>query len=153
MIARCFAVFSCVLLGACVQRDPSLHHGHAGADIVLTGAPQASPIAVGAVAGFRLEVANKGPRAASEVHLVNTVGSQSRLVSITCSAGGNATCPATLGASMLAKELPSGGTLDFQVQVQLINHGTGTILNSMSATTVEDPEPNDNVVTSDVLVR
>ena len=132
-----------------------------GPKLVLTGAIAAPTIAAGQSAEFKLTVANTGARDASRVRIVDTVGKQSRLISITCTASGGGACPNQLGPEMLADALPRGGVLNFSVRARLIDQGSGIILNSMTASTADAADPNrreltdsnDSTVTNDVTVR
>jgi uncharacterized repeat protein (TIGR01451 family) len=152
---RCFWLCgSLALLLSCAQRESALQAG-AGqdADIVVTATARQSRVAAGESATFDVVVANRGRRDASGVRIVDAVGRQSSLVSIRCAARGKAICPDVLGPSMVAQSLPGGSALEFAVTVRLAGAGTGTILSSMSAVAAEDAHPNDNIVTSDVVVR
>ncbi len=142
------------LLAACVQRENALKHGAGqGADLELSGTASAPDIGRGQSVDFHLVVSNNGPHDAHQVRIIDTVGKQSRLLAIACTPRAPAVCPAQLGPSMLVERLPSGAALEFKVTVRLAGDETGTILNSMSASVPEDADPNNNVVTNDVLVR
>lgn len=146
-------VFGVVLTAACVQRGESTAQGSQGADIVVTATGPKEPVASGGSAEFRIKVANAGPNDATDVRIVDTVGVQSKLVSLTCAAERTAVCPTPLGVSMMVPKLPDGSALDFVVTLKLADAATGTIVNSMAATFDQDRDPNNNSVAIDVLVR
>jgi uncharacterized repeat protein (TIGR01451 family) len=150
------------MLSACAKREGALQHSaQKGAKLVLTSASSALTVAVGQSAVFRITVTNVGSRDASRVHIVDTIGKHSKLVSIACEASGVAVCPKALGLTMVADSLPTGAALNFLVTAQLAERETGVILNSMSATTQDDADPdqraftdpNDSTITNDVMVR
>ena len=130
---------------------------------MLTGASAEPTIAVGQTATFRVTVTNAGSRDASKVRIVDTVGRHSRLLSITCTGSSKAACPNPLGPEMMADSLPRGAVLNFLITAQLADEvpGTGTILNSMSASFSDATDPdqqnltdsNESTVTNDVMVR
>lgn len=142
-------------LTACVQRSESMANMQTvGADIVVTAASPAAPIATGEGAEFAIRVVNAGPHDADDVRIVDTVGAQSQLVSVTCSASAGAECPKDLGLSMVVPRLPNGGGLDFRVTLKLADaNATGNILNSAVATYALDGDPNNNAVAMDAVVR
>jgi uncharacterized repeat protein (TIGR01451 family) len=141
-------------LAACAQKHDGPSYSDSDiADIVVTGAAPVAPVSSGQSAAFTIDVSNRGPHVASHVQIIDTVGMQSKLDSMTCTGTGQAVCPSPVGLAMVADALPVGGTLHFVVTVELSSHGTGTILNSMTARYFADPNPNDNVVNNDVLVR
>jgi len=140
------------LLGACAQRDSGPNGPH-GADVVVTATGPKAPIAVGQAAAFAIKVANNGPNDALDVNILDTVGVQSKLVSMTCAAAGAAVCPSPVGVSMFVPKLPNGSSLNFVVTLQLDGSDTGTIVNSLVAHLEDDPDPNNNSVAMDVLVH
>ena len=115
--------------------------GRQGTQIVVTGTGPTAPVAAGTNAVFVMNVANVGPYDASNVKLIDNVGNQLRLVSITCAASGGATCPSSPTVDMTLSSIPNGGTLIFSVTVQLDNSATGIIQNSMSASFAEEINP------------
>jgi len=142
------------LLAACVQRNDSrVNDGAHAADIVVTATGPTSPLTSGQSAVFDIKVANAGPNDASGVSIVDTVGVQSELVSMTCQAQGNAICPSPLGLSMTAPKLPNGSSLNFVVTLKLASSATGTIVNSVVASFDKDTDPNNNSVAIDATVR
>ena len=141
-----------VLIGGCVQRD-SGHTGPHGADVVVTATGPEAPISVGHAAAFAIKVANNGPDDALDVKLLDTVGVQSKLVSMTCAAAGAVVCPTPVGVSMFVPKLPNGSSMNFVVTLRLDGSDTGTIVNSLVAQLKDDPDPNNNSVAMDVLVR
>lgn len=145
-------VFGVALVAACVQRENGTQ-GLQGADIIVTATAPKEPVARGASAEFQIRVANAGPNDASDVRIVDTVGAQSKLVSLTCTAERAATCPAPLGVLMTVPKLPSGSALNFVVTLKLADLATGTIVNSLAAAYDGDTDPNNNSVAIDVLVR
>jgi uncharacterized repeat protein (TIGR01451 family) len=115
--------------------------GRQGTQIVVSGVGPAAPVAAGANAVFVMTVTNTGPYDASNIKLVDNVGNQLKLISITCSASGGATCPATPTVEMTIPSLPNGGALIFSVTVQLDNNATGTIENAMVANFANEIDP------------
>jgi uncharacterized repeat protein (TIGR01451 family) len=142
-----------VLLAACVQRGDGGAQNSQAADIVVTATGPTAPIASGESAEFRIKVANAGPNDASNVSIVDTVGVQSKLVSMTCMALGRAICPSPVGVSMMVTKLPNGSSLNFIVTLKLADMATGTIVNSLVANFDKDDEPNNNSVAIDAIVR
>ncbi len=162
VVALISALSVVAALTCCAKREGALRQGaESGPKLVLTGAAAVPTIAVGQAATFNVTVANAGSRDASEVRVTDTVGKQSRLVSINCTASGGGVCPSQVGPQMVVHALPRGAALNFSVTARLIDGGTGTILNSMSASVPDatDPDqrsltdPNESTVTNDVMVR
>jgi uncharacterized repeat protein (TIGR01451 family) len=147
-------IASLVSAGACVQRS-NVAAGVApqAADIIVTGTGPAAPIASGASAEFAIKVANAGPNDAADVKIIDTIGAQSKLVSMACTAQGGAICPSDIGVSMVVPKLPNGSSLNFVVVLQLSGSATGTIVNSMVAQFDKDVDPNNNSIAVDALVR
>ena len=148
------ALLFVALLGACVQRSRghTMHVTNA-ADIVVTGSGPAAAIARGESAKFTIKVANAGPNDATNIKITETIGTQSELVSMTCEAVHGAVCPDTLGSAMTVPKLPYDGSLSFAVTLKLPAQATGTIVNSLSASSEQDGDPNNNSVAVDVAVR
>lgn len=143
-----------VLLAGCVQRSDSQSHMIAnGADIVVTATGPTAPIPSGKSAEFAIKVTNAGPNDATGVHILDTIGVQSKLVSMSCSASNGATCPSPLDLSMVVPKLPNGGSLHFLVTLKLPENATGTIVNSFAANYDLDGDPNNNSVAIDAVVR
>jgi len=88
-----------------------------------------------------MTVTNSGPYDASNIKLIDNIGNQLKLVSITCSASGGATCPNPPTVEMVIPSMPNGSALVFTVTVQLDNGATGTIDNSMVASFAEEIDP------------
>lgn len=107
-------------------------------DLVVGGSGPAATVAGGASAEFVMTVGNVGTDAATNVKIVEQVGSNLALTAITCSAGGGAVCPATPGVVMTLDSIPAGGTLSFTVQVVVGPGISGTIVNTLSATADND---------------
>jgi len=141
-------------LSACVQRsDGDEIPGLKPADIVVTGTGPTNSIARGENAEFDIDVLNAGPNDATNVRLIDTVGSQSTFVSITCVAASGAVCPSSIGEKMAVPTLPHDGSLKFTVKLKLADDSTGTIINSFSAGYDQDNDPNNNAIAADVAVR
>ena len=115
--------------------------GRQGTQIVVSGTGPTAPVAAGANAVFVMTVTNTGPYDASNIKLVDNVGNQLKLISITCSASGGATCPTAPTVEMTIPSLPNGGALIFSVTVQLDSNATGTIENAMVASFAEEIDP------------
>src|SRR5205814_5991103 len=84
------------------------------AGVFVFGVGPSSSVLGGGTATFTMTVSNAGPDVATDVQIVNTVGGNLTLTSITCSASGGA-CPTTLGPAMNVASLPIGATLTFTV--------------------------------------
>lgn len=115
--------------------------GRQGTEIVVSGTGPADPVQSGSNAVFLMTVKNTGPYDASDIKLIDNVGNQLKLVSITCTAAGGATCPSTPSVEMTNLSLPNGGSLLFTVTVQLDTGATGTIQNTMTASFAEEIDP------------
>jgi uncharacterized repeat protein (TIGR01451 family) len=154
MVVRISIFMLGVALAGCLQHsDGRPHISSDGADVVVTTVGPAPRIVSGRSADFTIKVANAGPNDALDVRIIDTVGRQSKLVSITCQAAGGSICPSPVGLSMVVPKLPSGGSLSFLVTLKLADSPTGTIVNSMVATYDRDSDPNNNSVTADAVVR
>src|SRR5205814_572427 len=98
----------------------------------------------GSAASFTMTVSNAGPDVATDVHFVDTVGSNLTLTGVSCSASGGAICPTTPGAVMDLATLPVGGALTFTVNTFITAGTNGAITNALSATPTNDPDRSDN---------
>ena len=127
-----------VLLGLCACGAGS---GRQGTEIVVTGTGPIGSVQSGTNAVFVMSVTNAGPYDASTIKLIDNVGNQLKLLSITCAATGGAVCPAAPSVQMDIPSLPNGGSLIFTVTVQLINGATGIVTNSMVASFAEEIDP------------
>lgn len=121
-----------LLLAACAAGS-----GRQGTQIVVTGTGPAVPVQSGSTTAFLMTVKNIGPYDASGIKVIDNVGNQLKLLSITCTAAGGGTCPSTPSVEMTLNTLPNGGSLLFTVNVQLDNGASGTIQNTMSANFAE----------------
>jgi uncharacterized repeat protein (TIGR01451 family) len=115
--------------------------GRQGTEIVVTGTGPTGQVQGGSDAVFVMSVTNTGPYDASNIKLIDTVGNQLKLLSITCAASGGATCPSSPTVEMVISEIPNGGVLKFSVTTQLDNGATGTVENSMVATFAYEIDP------------
>jgi uncharacterized repeat protein (TIGR01451 family) len=115
--------------------------GRQGTEIVVTGTGPTSQVAGGQNAVFVMTVTNAGPYDASNVKLIDNVGNQLKLLSITCAASGGATCPSSPSVEMVISEIPNGGVLKFSVTTQLDSGATGTVENSMVASFANEIDP------------
>jgi len=125
-----------VLLAACASGS-----GRQGTQIAVTGVGPAAAVQSGAATAFVMTVANTGEYPASNVKLVDNVGNQLKLMSITCAASGGAACPSAPSVEMVLTSLPSGGTLIFTVNVQLAANASGIIQNTMAASFAQQIDP------------
>ena len=141
------------LLTACVQRSEGGTQTPDGADIVVTATGPTTPLARGQSAQFNIKVLNTGPHDASDVTIVDTIGTQSALVAITCTATRSAACPDPVGLAMKVPTLPKGGELDFVVTLRLADLPTGIIIDSLVANFDKDFDPNNNSIAVDAVVR
>lgn len=147
-------VIAAPLVTACVQRsDGSARSGMNPADIVVTADPVTAPVAPGKSVTFVIKVANAGPGDADDVRIVNTVGTQSALLSMTCAASAGAQCPDKLAGTIVVPNLKHDTSLTFNVSLKLAGLSTGTIIDSLVATYDKDADPNNNSVAVDAMVR
>ncbi len=143
-----------MLVAGCKRHeDAQTRESRWEADLVVTAAGPTAPVASGESAEFRIRVTNAGPHDASNVRILNTIGAQSELVSMTCNAEGPATCPNPIAQSMQVPTLPNGGVLTFTVTLKLANRATGIIVDAMAANFAGDFDPNNNSVAVDAVVR
>lgn len=126
-----FAVLATALaLAACGAGS-----GRSGTDLAVTGT-LATPVLLGGdPVVFVMTVTNRGEFEATGVQIRNATlqVSQSGLT-ISCSASGGATCPATTGTTMDVPVLPRGGRLDFEVRSTLNVGASGTFSDTMVVT-------------------
>jgi len=108
--------------------------GRSGTDLVVSGVGPATQLNGGDSATFTMTVSNLGDFAASNVVIRNaTVQLSQSAISITCTAGGGATCPTATGTVMTVPSLPAGGSLVFQITANVNAGASGTISDTMSA--------------------
>lgn len=120
--------------------------------VFATGSGPATPVAGGQQAVFSMQVGNAGPDAAAGVTLVNQVGSNLSLASVSCQASGGAVCPASLGPVMSVSTLPAGGALDFTVTTVVAAGVNGTVVNTMTVAATNDSDRSDNSATAALTV-
>ena len=125
-----------LVLSACAAGS-----GRQGTQITVTGTGPTAPVLSGTNAVFVMTVTNTGPYDASNIKLIDNIGNQLKLISITCSATGGTTCPNPATVEMDIPSMPNGSALVFTVTVQLDNGATGTIDNSMVASFAEEIDP------------
>ena len=107
------------------------------ADISIVGSTSATNLLSGATVPYSFTVTNSGPDAAKDLTLDSTLSTGQALASLTCTAAGGATCPAT-GASMSVPTMPSGGSLTFAVTAQLATDALVSVSGALQATLVGD---------------
>lgn len=117
------------------------------ADVSVTGRGPATPVQAGVGTTYTMTVFNAGPDDARNVRIDNTLGAAQTLGTLSCSASGGATCPATLGASMQVARLAAGGSLVFTVPVQVAAGYSGSISNRMTVQAAGDPVAGNNEAT------
>ncbi len=121
-------------------------------DLVVTGTGPSTPATSGGIAEFQMAVRNEGPNEATAIKILNTVGPNLQLSSITCAASGGAICPATVSVATDVEKMPAGGVLTFTVNA-LVNPGiNGTVVNTMEVTATDDEDRTDNRVTATATV-
>jgi uncharacterized repeat protein (TIGR01451 family) len=125
-----------LVLSACAAGS-----GRQGTEIVVTGTGPTTQVQSGTKAVFVMTVKNAGPYDASNIKVIDNLGNQLKLISITCAATGGATCPSAPTVEMVIPSLPTGGALIFSVTVQLDSNANGTIQNTMVATFAEEIDP------------
>jgi uncharacterized repeat protein (TIGR01451 family) len=116
----------------------------------VTGTAPTGPIQGGSLAIFTAIVANSGPSSAQDVVITDTTGPNLTLQKVTCTATGEAICPTTLGATMVAPSIPSGDSLSFSVQARVTAGANGTLSNTLNATALGEARPADNTDTASV---
>ena len=126
------AVLACALAACGGSRSPS------GNDVVVTGSGPAGPVNTGSDVEFTMTVRNVGTNDATDIQLVNQLGGGMSNASISCVAGGGATCPSPADFKMAVPRLPTGGELRFTVRATVTAQTSGTSSNSMSATLADD---------------
>ncbi len=125
-----------LVLSACASGS-----GRQGTQITVTGSGPTTQVLGGSTVVFVMTVTNSGPYDASNIKLVDNVGNQLKLLSITCTATGGATCPTTPSVEMVIPAMPNGGSLVFSVTTQLDSGATGTVENSMTSSFAEEIDP------------
>ena len=125
-----------LVLSACASGS-----GRQGTQINVTGSAPTAQVLGGSNVVFVMTVTNAGPFDASNIKLVDNVGNQLKLLSITCAATGGATCPSAPSVEMVIPTLPNGGSLIFSVTTQLDSGATGVIENSMTSSFAEEIDP------------
>jgi uncharacterized repeat protein (TIGR01451 family) len=96
------------------------------------------------VATYTMTLTNAGPDAASAVPVAATVSGGQSLEAVSCAAGGGATCPSSLGASMTVPSMPKGGVLTFTYAARVPPGASGSVGASIAVATAGDPQPSDN---------
>jgi uncharacterized repeat protein (TIGR01451 family) len=130
-----------ILLAVLTLAGCAAGSGRQGTEIVVTGVGPTAQVQGGGNAVFTMTVKNTGPYNASNIKVVDNVGNQLRLISITCTATGGASCPSSPSVDMEISSLPNGGALIFAVTVQVDGGATGIIQNTMSASFAEEIDP------------
>jgi uncharacterized repeat protein (TIGR01451 family) len=141
-LANVVSLSLALLLAACGGGS-----GRSGTDVVVTGSGPTEEVVAGSALSFTMTVANTGANAASDIKLLNLVGNQVVLNSITCTASGGATCPDTSSPSMSVPNLPAGGVLVFPVAATASQSANGTLTNTLSATYDADADHSNNAAT------
>lgn len=107
--------------------------GRSGTDLAVTGVGPSVQLNGGDAAAFVMTVTNQGDYEASNVSIKNaTLQLSQSSLTITCTAGGGAACPAQMGASMNVPSLPSGGSLKFSINTTVNVGASGTISDTMT---------------------
>ena len=119
-----------------------------GTNITVTGSTPSDPVTGGGTVVFTMTVANSGDATASDVRIVNGIGNQLALTSITCSASGGVACPETPSVSMTIPTMGAGSSLTFVVSAKVGATANGTIVNTMTATISDDVDRTDNTFTA-----
>jgi hypothetical protein len=114
------------------------------ADVAVSGSGPIAPVLAGTTTNYTMTVTNSGPDAARDVTVVNTLGAFQRLGTIACSANGGATCPASVGPSIVVPTLPKGGSLVLTVPATVAAGTSGSIANVMTVSSLGDPQPTNN---------
>jgi uncharacterized repeat protein (TIGR01451 family) len=123
----------------------------AGNDVEVSGSAPTATLAPGQTVVFTMTVRNLGNNAASDIRLVDQLGSFLVLTDVACTAAGGAVCPAT-GTVMTVPTLPAGSQLTFTVSATINVIQSGTISNTMTATAAEDIGRTNNSATATATV-
>lgn len=119
-----------------------------GNDLVVAGSGPTAPLAAGQTASFNLTVKNNGPVEAKDLVLsASARGLNQAQLAYTCTAAGNAVCPATLGSSMFASTLPVNGSLSFTISGPVGENVDGVISATLRAEAAGDNDRSNNAVT------
>jgi len=121
--------------------------GRQGTDVVVTGVGPTTSVPSGSNAVFQMTVANVGPNPAEGVTVVNLIGNQLALVSVTCAAAGGAVCPDAPTVSMSVGTMAPGASLTFAVTTTLAASASGTVSNTMTANFGADTDRTNNSAT------
>ncbi len=117
-------------------------------DVSVAAVAAAAKVPAGTVATFTATVANAGPNAAQNLTLQHTLTSGYAAGTITCTASGGASCPATTGPSMSLAQLPVGGSLSFSIPVPVSAASRGAITSTLQVTTAGDPASANNAASA-----
>ncbi len=122
-------------------------------DLGWTVIQATDPTVAGGTATYTVSVSNAGPEAATDATLQLQFDASQQLKAVTCSAAGGAICPTTLGASMAAPTLPSGGKLSFSVAASVPVSAFGTVgLTATAKASNDAATANDSVVASTQVI-
>lgn len=126
-----------------------------------TAAPAPSDVGVTVTSGkaiagkhvtFQAVLTNTGPNAANQVSMSSTLTAGYQADSITCTASGGATCPATTGATLTIATLPVNGSLSFAIAVPLAAGSTGNVSATVTTSTAGDTSATNDSATSSATV-
>ena len=98
----------------------------------------------GANANFTASATNFGPDTSRNVSLALTLPQGYAIGTITCTAVGAVTCPATPSANMTVAEIAAGASLRFSIAVPVPLEARGAIAAQFSANAAGDPAPDNN---------
>ncbi len=113
-------------------------------DVVLELTSSPTSATGGGSADFVYTLRNDGPDAATDVRVINTVGSNLALTGITCTPAGGGTCPAASSPVMDVPSLPAGASLVFTVTTQVVLAVNGTVTNTMAVSADSDADRTNN---------
>lgn len=116
--------------------------------VFATGTGPTGTVAGGGTAVFTMQVGNSGPDPATNVSILDNVGSGLSFVGLTCTASGGATCPTTLQPSMSVASMPANSALTFTVTTTVGQNINGTVINTLSVTADNDSNRSDNSATA-----
>src|SRR5580698_4710592 len=100
-----------ILLAVLTLAGCAAGSGRQGTEIVVSGVGPTDQVQGGGNAVFVMTVKNAGPYNASNIKVVDNVGNQLKLISITCAPSGGATCPSAPTVEMQIPSLNNGGAL------------------------------------------
>lgn len=123
-----------------------------GNDVEVSASGPTDPLQPGSTVVFTMTVRNVGNNTASDIRLVDQLGSFLVMTSFTCEAAGGAVCPSLPATTMSVPTLPAGAYLTFKISATVNAVTSGTVSNTMTATAAEDIGRTNNSATATASV-